>query len=233
MAELRSRQGHRLSDLHPLPNRQTKIYLVRHGESQANKHNIYIGHTDMDLTEKGHFQAEKTAGFLSGIHADAIYSSDLKRAYNTALHTATPRNMSVIKSEKLREIFGGDWENIPFDTLVEKYSAEYKIWLENIGVASCVNGESVQQLQNRFVGEVKRIAEENMGKTVFIFTHATPIRVFKAAADGKTLDGMKDVPWATNASVTSAVYENGEFSVVDYSIDGFLGDEITILPPTI
>ena len=56
----------------------TKIYFIRHGESQANAQNVFIGHTDLDLTEKGHKQAQKTAEFLKDVSVDKIYSSDLK-----------------------------------------------------------------------------------------------------------------------------------------------------------
>ncbi len=211
----------------------THIYLIRHGESYANEKLIYIGHTDYDLTERGHAQAQKTAEYLSNIHVDAIYSSDLKRAYNTALHTAQMRGMAVETSENLREIYAGDWEDVPFDTLVEHYKTEYKLWLENVGEAYCVNGESVKQMQSRFVGEVEKLAKRNDGKTIFIFTHSTPIRVFKAAADKKSAGEIKDVPWATNSSVTHAVYENGEFSVLEYGFNGFLGDVATFLPTTV
>ena len=52
----------------------TKIYLIRHGESEANSKNVFIGHTDLDITEKGHLQAEATALYLKDVHADVITS---------------------------------------------------------------------------------------------------------------------------------------------------------------
>ena len=55
----------------------TKFYLIRHGESQANKNGVFIGHTDIDLTEKGHKQAQLTAEYLKDVTVDAIYASDL------------------------------------------------------------------------------------------------------------------------------------------------------------
>lgn len=211
----------------------THIYLIRHGESEGNKSNLFLGHTDLDITEKGHAQAEMTAEFLKDIKVDAIYSSDLKRAYNTGLHTAKQKGMEIVKDENLREIFAGEWENRLFEDIVVEYEEDFKVWKKNIGRARCTGGESVEELLERFVSEVKKIAKENEGKTIFIFTHATPIRVLKAALDGLSLDEIQSVPWASNASVTHVVSENGKLKLVDYSIDHFMGDLATFLPKSV
>ena len=74
---------------------ECKFYLVRHGQSLGNLNRIYLGHTDVDLSELGYKQAEITAEHLRGVHFDSIYSSDLKRAHNTALPHARIRNIPV------------------------------------------------------------------------------------------------------------------------------------------
>ena len=63
----------------------TLIYIIRHGESLGNKNRKFLGHTDLDLTDLGYAQALKTAECLASVPFDRIYSSDLIRAYNTAL----------------------------------------------------------------------------------------------------------------------------------------------------
>ena len=211
----------------------TKIYFIRHGESEGNMRNTFLGHADLDLSPLGHEQAKLTAKYLKNIPCDAIYSSDLKRAYNTALETANLKGMQIIKSRNLREIFAGKWENQMFSDLEKNFNDTYKVWLENIGRACCDEGESVEELQNRFVSEVIKIAKENTGKTVFIFTHATPIRVLKAKCDNVSLDEIKNISWATNASVTIAEYKEEKLHIVEYSKDDFLGDMITALPDNV
>ena len=211
----------------------THIYLIRHGESEGNRVRAFLGHTDLDLTEKGHAQAEKTAEYLKDIHADVIYSSDLKRAYSTACHTAKKKGMEIIKNKNLREIYAGEWENRFFDDLAVEYATAFGIWKENIGRARCTGGESVAELQTRFVTELKKIVKENEGKNIFIFTHATPIRVTKAAIDGVSLDEIKDIPWASNASVTHIECNGEDLRVVDYSIDHFMEELLTVLPKTV
>lgn len=76
---------------------------------------------------------------------------------------------------------------------------------------------------------VRRIAEENKGKTVVVFSHATPIRILKAHWDGATGEAMNSIPWPANASVSCAEYENGSFHPLEYSVDSFLGDFVTRL----
>jgi broad specificity phosphatase PhoE len=214
---------------------KTTIYLIRHGESQGNAVRAFLGHTNLDLTQKGHDQAECTARYLKNIHADVIYSSDLLRAYNTAKHTADLKGIDIIKNENLREIFAGDWETKKFDDLMVKYPHTYaELWKNDIGNSRPDNGESVAELKKRISVEITKIVKENTGKTIFIFTHATPIRTFKAFCENKSLDEMNDIPWASNASVSIAEYEDGSFTMINYSIDDFIDDElITKFPKSV
>lgn len=211
----------------------THIYLVRHGQSEGNLRRAFLGHYDLDLTEQGHRQAEKTAEFLSDVKADVIYSSDLKRAYSTALHTANKKGMDIIKNENFREIFAGEWENRLFDDLIVEYGEGYRLFREDIGHAHPTGGESVAELWVRVMAELRKIARENDGKTVLVFTHATPIRSIKAALDGLTLDEMQRIPWPSNASVTHVVADGDGLRVVEYSRDDFMGDCLTTLPKTV
>ena len=84
---------------------ETVIYLVRHGQSQGNAKREFLGHTDKDLSELGYLQAARTAEFLAYERIDAVYSSSLIRAHNTSLPHAKMRNMPVIDSDELKEIY--------------------------------------------------------------------------------------------------------------------------------
>ena len=212
---------------------ETNIYFIRHGESQANARDVFLGHTDLDLTIKGKAQAEQTANYLQTLKVDAIYASDLLRAYHTAEATAKRLGLPVVKDERLREIYCGEWENQAFSYLQEKYKESYGVWCNNIGLSQTDGGESVEELQNRIVSALTDIAKNNQGKTVLVFTHATPIRCFAGYCDKKSLATLKEIPWASNASVTHAVYKEGEFTLVEYSKDDFLGEMKTELPDNV
>ena len=212
----------------------TTIYLVRHGESEANERDAFLGHCDLDITQVGHKQAWAVADFFEKEigRPDVIYSSDLARAYHTAKCTAERFGLPVFTRENLREIDAGLWDNVPFQTLITQFTESYDTWIHNIGHACCDGGESVEDLQNRVVSEITRIAQNHDGATIFVFTHATPIRTFAAYCLQKSLDEIKDVPWCSNASVTKVVFDNGKFALVSYSHDDFMGDLITKLPST-
>ncbi len=209
---------------------KTTIYLIRHGQSLGNLRDQFIGHTDIELTDLGRRQAELTAGYLQNIPADRIYSSDLSRAYETACVTAKVKNMPVTQSPALREIDAGRWEEKTFTELRRDFAQDFSLWCNDFGNARCTGGESILELQSRFVGEVQRIAEENPGKSIMIFCHATTLRVFRAHCDGAAPEDMGAIPWASNASVTHAEYENGTFHLIEYSIDHFMGALTTALP---
>ncbi len=211
----------------------TKLILVRHGESLGNYEDKFLGHTDLDLSPTGYKQAEFVREYFSKVHIDKIYSSDLLRAYNTIISTAQEKEIPVIKSENLREIYAGEWENMTFDDLCTKFDEEYRVWRENIGLAICTGGESVKDLQVRICKELKKICDENPDKTVCIATHATPIRVFAAKCLGYPLERIKDVKWAKNASINIFNYSDGNFEMLEYSFVDHLGNYVTQLPKNV
>ena len=209
---------------------KTTIYLIRHGYSVANEQDIFAGHTDADLTEKGLLQAEAAAAYLEKIPVDHIYSSDLTRAYRTAQATAKRHNLPVIPNQNLREIYGGAWEGMAYARIPDSYPQEFALWKNNVGLAHCPQGESTLQLQERMVTEIRKLAEENKGKTIFLFSHACAIRLFRAYCDGATPQEIQAVPWASNASVSQVDYEDGQFHLISYSVDHYLKDLVTFLP---
>lgn len=212
---------------------QTHLYLIRHGQSEGNLRRSFLGHTDLPLTPLGHEQAEATAVYLDAVAADVIYASDLKRAYQTAEHTARRKGMTPRATPSLREIYAGAWEGELFDTLVERYPESYGIWRNDIGHACPDGGESVAALQERIVAAVKELAARHEGKTLLLFTHATPIRALAAYAMGKSLSEMKEVPWAGNASVSHFTVTDGALSLVAYSTEDFLHGIGTALPKNV
>lgn len=213
----------------------TTIYLIRHGESEANERNIFLGHGDLALTGIGQKQACMAADYLKTRigQPDAIYSSDLKRACETGKATADRFDMPITKDQSLREIDAGEWDFVPYSELERKYPDTYKLWVEAIGNSRCDGGESVQALQSRIVSAITRIAKHHENSTVFIFTHATPIRVFAAHCLKKSLGEIKDIPWVTNASITKAVFDEGYFRLLEYGYDDFMGELITVLPANV
>lgn len=210
-----------------------RIYLVRHGQSLGNLKATFLGHTDLDLSPLGHSQAMLTCKFLESKGIDIVYSSDLMRAYNTSLPLCNALGIEAVKMPELREIYAGEWEGKTFDFLTENYPYTYSVWRNDIGNAKIDGGETVSHLFDRITKAITKIAVENYGKTVAIFTHATPIRVLYCFCNSLGVEAMKDIGWCPNASVSEIVFKNGEFSMPVYGYDEFLGDIGTRLPSNV
>lgn len=201
--------------------RLTMLYLVRHGQSMANITDTFAGSSDFELTKLGVRQAELLSSYFENIFVNSIYSSDLSRAVNTIMPTAEKKGIKIIKDRKLREIFGGEWENKSFDYINENYSEDFLIWKTDPRNACCPGGESVADVEKRVFDEITKIAEKNIGKNVVVATHAMAVRTFVSAVSG--ID-IKDVPWVSNASVSSFYYDDGVFSLKQSGYDDYLCD---------
>lgn len=200
----------------------TRIYLIRHGESIGNAKRMYLGHTNLGLSELGHRQAEITAEFLKNVDFSVIYSSDLQRALETAEPHAKIRGMELILRQDLREINVGEWEGAYVDELMkdERFTLG---WRQNFGTFTLPGGENVQAVAERIYNAISEIAEANEGKTVAVVFHAGAMRAFYA----KIL-GLEPSLWAskldfpTNASYSVIEYEDGKFTPILYSQDAHL-----------
>lgn len=208
----------------------TKLILIRHGESEANRQKRFAGHYNAKLQDMGLEQAKVTAQYIAEHYqVDAIYASDLVRAYETGKCVADLLKLPIIADRNLREIQAGEWEGIPFDDLEKLYAEDFGCWQRDIGNSRCTGGESVKQLGERIYTALTRIVQENPDRTVVIATHATPIRVMECLISRQSLDEMKEIPWVSNASLTEMFYENGVWSLGQIGFDEHLAEYRTAL----
>ena len=212
----------------------TTILLIRHGESEANLASVFAGNFNVDLTEIGLAQAQKTAEYVAqNYKVDAVYASDLLRAYKTGKAVADLLSLPVYADARLREISAGKWEGETFDALPKKYPADFSLWLTDIGNSRPTDGESVKQLGQRILSAVTDIAEKNDGKTLVIATHATPIRALQCMIGGYSFDEMQNIPWVSNCSVTELLYDNGSRSFAKVGYDEHLAGMKSALPANV
>lgn len=186
----------------------TKIILVRHGEAEGNINRNFHGHYNSALTENGKEQIKLTSRRLKNEHIDVIYSSDLTRTYETAKEIATGRQLEITKDERLREINGGDWEDVPWSELPEKFPESYGFWLSDPLHLQMPNGESMVNFQSRVYNAVNSIVKNNMNKTVCIATHGTVIKVLLCKYYNKTLSDLPNLTWHDNASITVVEFDD-------------------------
>jgi len=137
-----------------------KLVLVRHGESELNKENIFFGHLDPKLTEKGQDQALRTKEILSDIEYKEIYSSPLKRAAQTA-EIINIKKYNLNFAEELKELNFGILEGLTYEEILEKHPEDAVEWKDNWQTYDYQTGESVQQLQERCVNFVESLDLSN------------------------------------------------------------------------
>lgn len=193
---------------------KTTLYLVRHAEAIGNIKRIFHGWTDSQITEKGHIQAKRLADSLKDFEIDTIYSSSLRRTMQTAEYIAKEKKLSLILSDQLKEINGGDWENVNWDNIPEKWPQEYKTWDKTPHIHQMPNGESMCKFQKRIINEISIIINENLGKKICILTHGTAIKTLICYFNNVGLEEMNNIIWHDNTSLTIVEKENDYFKVI-------------------
>ena len=120
-----------------------KLFLIRHGQTDANAQRIYSGQSDVKLTDLGRQQAREIAPILAGYRFDRVYSSDLSRAWETQ-QLALP-GYEAVRTPLLREFNVGQMEGKPLDYTPEGFDQPF--WnVRNYGLCG---GETTQQVCDR------------------------------------------------------------------------------------
>ena len=209
---------------------ETKIILIRHGESLGNALKLYIGHTDVDLSEDGYEQARDAAEYFKGEKISAVYSSDLKRAYETALLHAKKRSLPVITSKELREVFVGIWEGVHVDEVIEKWPVEFGVeWRVKFGTCVPPGGEPVYEAGKRMHEKLLSIAREREG-TVIVASHAAAIRAFWCYLGGAEPEKWGDfAPFPSNASATFIGFDGERLVPIKYAFDEYVKNKTYVL----
>jgi broad specificity phosphatase PhoE len=149
----------------------TTLLLARHGETDWNRDGRFQGHADPMLNELGRQQAQKLGLELRGEQIDAIWSSDLGRAKQTAFYIASHFGMPVRLSGELREMDVGSWSGLTREEIAERWPAEYAAWHET--GRGWPDGEDFDAMQARVVDAVLGIAAAHPGQQVLVVTHKT------------------------------------------------------------
>lgn len=208
---------------------KTRLIIVRHAEAEGNIKRIFHGWTDSDITEKGHKQAKLAAKRLADMKIDVIYSSSLKRTLKTAQYIADIKNLPIIRTDKLKEINGGDWEDCGWHELPEKWPEHYDTWENSPHIHVMPNGESMVELQERIVSEIETIISKNKGKSICIVTHGTAIKSLMCHLKGCSLEDIITIPWYDNTAITIADYEDGVFNILVDGDTSHLTDELSTI----
>jgi len=169
----------------------TTFYLIRHGETDWNLHGRWQGHTDIPLNEDGRAQARRLATRLRAerLRLDAIYSSDLQRAWETAGAVGAALDLAPLPLPALREINVGGWSGLSSAEVRAQDGEMYARYQSGEDVARG-GGERFLDLYTRVVAAVEQLADQQPGRTLALVTHGGPVRalLMHAARDKAGLD---------------------------------------------
>ncbi len=201
---------------------------MRHGQTEWNSLHKIQGVTDIPLNDIGRIQARATAEYLEKFYPiDAIYSSPLSRAYETAQICAEPFSLPIQKTNDLLELKLGDWEGLTFEEIRKIHPKELDQW-EYEPHRCQIPGDSesivyLWQRLNAFCDELK-VVHNPKNETVLCVTHHMPARIIIAQHLGLRIENMRVlrmknaalnvIDWSPEKTILSTLNERAYLDVL-------------------
>jgi broad specificity phosphatase PhoE len=170
----------------------TRLFLVRHGATDATEEGRFSGATSADLSEQGRWQAARLGERLSHQDLAAIYSSPLSRALDTADIIARHCGMEPITRESLREISHGRWEGLRREDVERRFADEYAAWEADPFTFAPVGGESGVAVLARALPAIREIVTAHAGQQVLVVSHKATLRLVLSSLLGFDARGYRD-----------------------------------------
>src|SRR5688572_17208885 len=156
----------------------TTLLLVRHGGTTAGPDH-FAGSTDVPLAPEGRRQAEALAERLAAVHLDAIYSSDLRRAIQTAEAIVSRQHPGATSRplRELREIAHGHWENLAIEDVKGRFPEEYTAYEADPLIYAPRGGETGLSVLTRALSAVHDLVAQHDGQRILIVSHKATLRL--------------------------------------------------------
>lgn len=182
--------------------KNTELVLIRHGETAWNRERRMQGQTDTPLSEIGHAQARALGERMARDAFTTIYSSDLKRAWDTAAAIAQLSGHEIVSEPRLRERTFGVFEGLTYDEMTQRYPAEHARFSLREPDYAVPGGESPRQFFERSLACLEDIAAAHPGETVLVVTHGMILDTAYRAAHQMPLHVKREAP-LLNASLNT------------------------------
>lgn len=154
----------------------TRLLIIRHGSTDWNVKQRYCGFVDVVLNRKGVAQARRLKGRLKNEAVHKVYSSDRKRALQTA--GIVFRGYDIRKVPDLCEMRFGIFEGLTYKQILRKFPAIYKKWIASPFRVTIPSGESLNTLKKRVVKAFNKIISKHPGQAVAVVCHGGSISAF-------------------------------------------------------
>ncbi|WP_244826993.1 histidine phosphatase family protein [Caballeronia sp. TF1N1] len=194
----------------------TQVLFIRHGETDWNRIKRIQGHIDIPLSEHGRLQAEQLGRRMAregGL--DAVYSSDLQRAQQTARPFADALGLELCLSKGLRERLYGAFQGHDSDEISEKFPAEFVEWQTRDPGFTPPGGESQRVFYHRVVHAMEPILAAHPGGRIACVAHGGVLDCIYRFAKQLSLQDARDWP-LLNCSVNVVDYDGDAARVVSW-----------------
>jgi broad specificity phosphatase PhoE len=185
------------------------LILVRHGETLWNVEKVFRGRADVSLDELGIRQAELLSKYLSNWRLEAIYSSPVKRALDTANIIARYQNVAVRIAEGLTDFDFGEWQSLPEQEVMRLYPDLLNEWHSNPHKVRMPGGESLEDAKKRAVEVVNDVLSKHQG-SVALVSHRVVIKVLICYLLGLDNSHFRNINQDV-AGITIFDYADGRF----------------------
>jgi broad specificity phosphatase PhoE len=203
------------------------LLLARHGETDWTRGKRWQGHADPPLNDRGREQARMLAQNLADVRFDAVYSSDLRRASETAAIVVADRGLDVRLDPELRENDFGDWTGLTRDEVERRFHES--ALLRKSGRQGWRGGESYEEMAERIVRAVEAIAVSHPEEQVLVVTHNGPIRAVHAHVFGVAYAQYRQTAKSIKKGSVSAVrVEDGVWECVASGLPGLSADSLLV-----
>jgi probable phosphoglycerate mutase len=204
----------------------TRIIAIRHGETAWNVDTRLQGHLDIALNAKGLWQADQAARALAGEAIEAIYTSDLLRAWHTARAIAQSTEAPLVARQDLRERCFGSFEGKTYAELEAQWPEASLRWRQREPDWAPPGGESLLALRQRINRTVAALARQHLGGQIVLVAHGGVMDVLYRLATGQDLQAPRT--WQLgNAAINRLLWTADGLTLVGWGDTGHL-EEATL-----
>ncbi len=205
---------------------ETLLYLVRHGATPANEQRPYVlqGHgIDTSLSETGRRQAEAVSEFLADRPLDAVFSSPMLRARETAAAIAAPHGLSPATLDGVSECDVGRWEGRDWGSIMEDDSEAYHRFMEDPSTHGYPEGESYGDVFDRVEGPINQLLARHRGQVIVLVAHNIVNRVYVANLMGWPLSRAREIR-QDNTGINVIRGRDDEITLMSFNVRFHLDD---------
>ena len=199
----------------------TELLFIRHGLTDWNLQLRFQGQTDIPLNAEGHAQAARLAARLAPERHDALFSSDLQRARETAAPLAAAWRTDVGTLPGFREQNFGLLEGLDVPTIQATHPELWAQWLVHRADFALPGGESLRQFHARVMAALQALADEQAGRHVAVVTHGGVLDMLWRSAKGISLDGLRDCA-IPNTGINRLRWRDGRLEILNWADDAHL-----------